>query len=149
MISLINHDSRARSQWGRDEIYPDKYIYITNPYGWFISWKTHQQKWMITRATQTYIYIYIIYTYISSTKPWEKDIGSRSNWSHLPIRVSHHDSIVHQGPGEGGLGDPTAKMQKTYTLVANVGKKWWNQVSRVYRSLYIYIFKCVYIYTSL
>ena len=28
MISLTNHDSRARSQWGRDEIYPDE-IYIS------------------------------------------------------------------------------------------------------------------------
>ena len=27
-MSLVNHDSRVRSQWGRDQIYPYIYIYI-------------------------------------------------------------------------------------------------------------------------
>ena len=35
MIPLINHDSRVRSQWGRDQIYPDSWnilvIYWLNP----------------------------------------------------------------------------------------------------------------------
>ena len=48
MIPLIDHDSRARSQWGRDEIYPD-YIVTSRQMtitGWWLTYPSEKYEFV-------------------------------------------------------------------------------------------------------
>ena len=72
MISLTNHDSRARSQWGRDEIYPDE-IYISWDQRYISS-----GRWTKRQASEKQIETKIL---VRGAGCWQADSGENlPNW---------------------------------------------------------------------
>ena len=74
MISLINYDSRVRSQWGRYNL--PRYIYIYHQFSMEIIWWEYMVSFPIISYTSifsmVYIYIYIYIKLMGMISYWDK-----------------------------------------------------------------------------